>query len=45
MKTTILVLLLLLAPPVFADCPYNGKSYAEGSVIGPYTCKNGKWEK
>ena len=39
----LLVLLALFAQPVLADCEYNGKTYPEGTVIGPYVCKDGKW--
>jgi len=28
-----------------AQCTYNGNSYAEGSIIGPLTCVDGKWIK
>jgi hypothetical protein len=26
-----------------ADCSYNGSTYAEGAVIGPYVCTDGQW--
>ncbi len=28
---------------VVADCIYNGKTYNEGSKIGPYVCENTRW--
>ena len=42
----ILVLGLFLMPAVTAaDCVYNGKSYAEGSRVGPLVCEGGRWVK
>lgn len=45
MKTTLasLLLLLSLAAAARADCIYEGVSYPEGTVIGPYVCRDGKW--
>lgn len=31
--------------PAYADCKKDGKNYAEGTVIGGFICKNGKWVK
>jgi hypothetical protein len=36
-------LLGLTAITLHADCIYNGVAYPEGTVIGPYICKEGKW--
>ncbi len=27
----------------FADCTFNGITYPEGTVIGPYVCSDGIW--
>ena len=42
-RLVISILLLMFASVSQADCIYNGKSVSEGTVIGPYTCENGKW--
>jgi len=42
--TPLITLFLLLSNTVLADCTYNGKNYSEGTVIGPYVCRDGKWE-
>ena len=42
-RTTMLVLLLSFGSAAFADCTYGGKSYPEGTRIGPYTCAGGQW--
>lgn len=39
----IFVILLTFSRSVFADCSYNGETYPEGTVIGPYVCSDGKW--
>ncbi len=26
-----------------SGCIYNGETYAQGTVIGPYICQDGKW--
>ena len=42
------LILLLLSSTAYsepADCSYNGKTYVEGSVIGPLKCVDGKWVK
>lgn len=36
---------LILVESVAADCLYNGKSYPEGTVMGPYICRDKKWVK
>lgn len=43
MKCCVLVVMLFCCGLAFADCKYNGKSYPEGTIIGPYVCKDGKW--
>lgn len=35
--------LLTLSGNVLADCLLDGQKYAEGSVVGQYVCKGGKW--
>lgn len=43
-KLALLVLLVVLAAnAVCADCMYNGTKYPENSVVGPYICRNGQW--
>ncbi len=37
------VVLLASVSAAFADCSYNGSTYAEGAVIGPYVCTGGQW--
>lgn len=39
----ILVIVSMTSPRVYAECSYNGQVYSEGTVIGPYVCKDGKW--
>jgi hypothetical protein len=39
----VMTALLLMVGSAFADCTYNGSTYVEGTVIGPYTCTNGQW--
>ena len=38
-----MLLLALSGGHVFASCTYNGQTYPEGTVIGPYTCVDGQW--
>lgn len=40
-----LVLVSLWSLPASADCVYNGKRYAEGTIIGDFVCSNGRWEQ
>ncbi len=42
-KIMFVVSFLLIASSSSADCIYDGKSYSEGSKIGPYVCINGEW--
>lgn len=37
--------LVILAAPLaaFADCVHEGRSYPEGTRLGPYVCQNGQW--
>lgn len=39
----LILLLLIFSGKAYADCLYNGTSYPEGSVIGPYICSEGRW--
>jgi hypothetical protein len=34
-----------MAGPALADCVLNGVSYPEGTVVGNYVCKDGRWQK
>ncbi len=43
LKTVFIITLLLGATFSSADCVYEGKSYPEGTKIGPYVCSDGKW--
>lgn len=39
-----LILFLMLSVAIAqADCVYNGASYPEGTILGPYICTNGQW--
>jgi hypothetical protein len=38
-----LLFFLVLAGSVSADCIYNGKNYSEGTVMGPYVCRDNQW--
>jgi hypothetical protein len=42
-KLAIVLLLSVTANVVNADCIYDGVSYPEGSVIGPFVCSGGQW--
>jgi hypothetical protein len=46
MKNTsiFIIVFLMLSNIAIADCTYNGKTYPEGTVIGPYVCSNGQWK-
>ena len=37
------LMFIFLTGSVFADCTYNGATYAEGTRIGPYVCSGGQW--
>jgi hypothetical protein len=37
------IVFLLGAGPVLADCYHNGKPVPEGTRIGVLVCENGKW--
>lgn len=39
----VLLLVTMSVSAVYADCWYNGRTYPEGTVIGPYVCSDGKW--
>ena len=34
---------LAMARPAFADCEHQGRTYPEGTRIGPFVCENGQW--
>ncbi len=38
-----IALLLVLVSGVYADCEYNGRWYAEGTIMGPYICVDSIW--
>ncbi len=42
-KLLIILILGLTASMANAACTYNGKTYSQGTVIGPYVCKGSKW--
>jgi hypothetical protein len=42
-KIAVVLLLSVTANVGNADCLYRGKGYPEGTVIGPYICKDGQW--
>jgi len=44
-KLVVIVLLSVMANVAYADCPYEGKTYSEGTVIGPLVCSGGHWVK
>ncbi len=40
----LLALAILVLPGLaFADCVHEGRTYAEGTRLGPYVCENGQW--
>jgi hypothetical protein len=44
LRCAILVIAVVLMPaPAFADCIYNGKQYSEGSRVGTFVCQQGRW--
>ncbi len=47
MKKIIFVfaLLLVLGNIAYADCVYEGQTYSEGTIRGPFICVNGEWIK
>ncbi len=42
-KKLLILLVIAFASSAYADCQYNGRWYAEGTVMGPYVCVNGQW--
>ncbi len=42
-RLLVLLLFTVTASAVYADCVYNGRTYPEGTVIGPYVCSGGNW--
>lgn len=42
-----LLLLVDFAPIAYADslCEYEGNSYSEGTVLGPFICTEHGWER
>ena len=45
MKTLFVISLLLFSGASFADCRHNGRSYPEGTVLGPMVCSGGSWQQ
>lgn len=51
MKTLYLSLLffcmitLIFIAPSHASCQHNGQTYEEGTRLGSYTCREGRWER
>ncbi len=44
-NTSIFIIVFLMFTKIaIADCTYNGKTYPEGTVLGPYVCSNGQWK-
>jgi hypothetical protein len=44
-KTSIFIIVFLMFSTIaIAECTYNGKTYPEGTVIGPYVCSGGQWK-
>lgn len=37
------VVICFLACSARADCYYNGTQHPEGTIVGPYICRNGQW--
>jgi len=42
-KLMTLVALVTISSVAAADCIYQGQSYPQGTVIGPFVCTNGQW--
>jgi len=45
MKSVVLYItaVLLLGGLAYADCLYDGNSYPEGTIRGPYICIDSEW--
>lgn len=41
----VLLLLVLGSSAAYADCIYNGQTYSEGTIRGPFICVDGEWIK
>jgi len=39
----IIAMMLVLGSVTYADCSYQGYTYPEGAVRGPFICVNGEW--
>jgi len=39
----VVTLFLILGISVEANCTFEGKSYSEGTIRGPYICIDGEW--
>ncbi len=44
-KFALTLLLLMMGHVANADCTYDGVTYPEGAIIGPYVCTGGQWVK
>ncbi len=38
-----LTVFLVVGVNLYADCTFEGTSYPEGSIRGPYICIDGEW--
>jgi len=36
---------VIFMAPSHASCRYDGQTYEEGTRLGSYTCREGKWER
>ena len=37
------IIILFGSSAAIADCTYDGVTYKEGTIIGPYICSSGQW--
>lgn len=44
MKTIIALSFILVSSIAWADCKHNGRTYPEGTVLGPMVCSGGSWK-
>ena len=38
-----LIIVLFGSSAAIADCTYDGVTYKEGTIVGPYICSDGQW--
>ena len=36
---------VIFMAPSHASCRYDGQTYEEGTSLGSYTCRSGRWER